>query len=137
MSAPFQSVYGVPDDGQTQPSPVHISSQPARKATKEDVQKEVSSLTLVFRSLPPSHIHHSTDRDTTDEPLPDLTCFTLHQISFLNIQLDRHCMKVSKVADSLMSYTEQFMEYDPFVSAVEGSNPWITDDITFWDMEAR
>ncbi|XP_078134308.1 regulator of G-protein signaling 6-like isoform X6 [Sander vitreus] len=55
-----KSVYGVPDDGQSQPSPIHISSQPTRKATKEDVQKE---------------------------------------ITFLNIQLDRHCMKVSKVAD--------------------------------------
>uniref|UniRef100_A0A673C6R6 Regulator of G protein signaling 6 n=1 Tax=Sphaeramia orbicularis TaxID=375764 RepID=A0A673C6R6_9TELE len=92
-----KSVYGVPDDGQSQPSPVHISSQPTRKPTKEDVQKE---------------------------------------ISFLNIQLDRHCMKVSKVADSLMSYTEQFMEYDPFVSVIEPSNPWINDDTTFWDLEA-
>uniref|UniRef100_A0A669EXX3 Regulator of G protein signaling 6 n=1 Tax=Oreochromis niloticus TaxID=8128 RepID=A0A669EXX3_ORENI len=92
-----KSVYGVPDDGQSQPSPVHIGSQPTRKTTKEDVQKE---------------------------------------ITFLNIQLDRHCMKVSKVADSLMTYTEQFMEYDPFVSAVEPSNPWISDDTTFWDLEA-
>ncbi|KAJ0008910.1 hypothetical protein NQD34_016325 [Periophthalmus magnuspinnatus] len=79
VSKQSQSVYGVPDDGQSQPSPVHISSQPARKPTKEDVQKE---------------------------------------ISFLNTQLDRHCMKVSKVADSLMGYTEQFMEYDPLVCAV-------------------
>ncbi|KAI3367805.1 hypothetical protein L3Q82_026636, partial [Scortum barcoo] len=92
-----KSVYGVPDDGQSQPSPIHISSQPTRKATKEDVQKE---------------------------------------ITFLNTQLDRHCMKVSKVADSLMSYTEQFMEYDPFVSAIEPSNPWISDDPSFWDLEA-
>uniref|UniRef100_A0A3Q2ZU89 Regulator of G protein signaling 6 n=1 Tax=Kryptolebias marmoratus TaxID=37003 RepID=A0A3Q2ZU89_KRYMA len=91
-----KSVYGVPDDGQSQPSPVHISSQPTRKTTKEDVQKE---------------------------------------ITFLNTQLDRHCMKVSKVADSLMTYTEQFVEYDPFVSAVEPSNPWISDDTTFWDVE--
>uniref|UniRef100_A0AAX7UD49 Regulator of G protein signaling 6 n=1 Tax=Astatotilapia calliptera TaxID=8154 RepID=A0AAX7UD49_ASTCA len=58
------------------------------------------------------------------------------KITFLNIQLERHCMKVSKVADSLMTYTEQFMEYDPFVSAVEPSNPWISDDTTFWDLEA-
>uniref|UniRef100_A0A671W7L3 Regulator of G protein signaling 6 n=1 Tax=Sparus aurata TaxID=8175 RepID=A0A671W7L3_SPAAU len=91
------SVYGVPDDGQSQPSPVHISSQPTRKPTKEDVQKE---------------------------------------ITFLNTQLDRHCMKVSKVADSLMSYTEQFMEYDPFVAAIEPSNPWLSDDTAFWDLEA-
>ncbi|KAM3871133.1 regulator of G-protein signaling 6-like isoform 5-T5 [Diretmus argenteus] len=93
-----KSVYGVPDDSHSQPSPAHIStSQPARKPTKEDVQKE---------------------------------------ISFLNIQLDRHCMKVSKVADSLMGYTEQFVEYDPFVSASDPSNPWISDDTSFWDLEA-
>ncbi|KAK6307206.1 hypothetical protein J4Q44_G00223540 [Coregonus suidteri] len=93
-----KSVYGVTDDTQTQ-SPVHqsILSQPARKPTREDVQKE---------------------------------------ISFLNMQLDRHCMKMSKVADSLMSYTEQFMVYDPLASTVEPSNPWISDDITFWDLEA-
>ncbi|KAM3871135.1 regulator of G-protein signaling 6-like isoform 7-T7 [Diretmus argenteus] len=58
------------------------------------------------------------------------------KISFLNIQLDRHCMKVSKVADSLMGYTEQFVEYDPFVSASDPSNPWISDDTSFWDLEA-
>ncbi|XP_052352827.1 regulator of G-protein signaling 6-like isoform X1 [Oncorhynchus keta] len=92
------SVYGVTDDTQTQ-SPVHQSlpSQPVRKPTREDVQKE---------------------------------------ISFLNIQLDRHCMKMSKVADSLMGYTEQFMVYDPLASTVEPSNPWISDDMTFWDLEA-
>uniref|UniRef100_A0A3B3R607 Regulator of G protein signaling 6 n=1 Tax=Paramormyrops kingsleyae TaxID=1676925 RepID=A0A3B3R607_9TELE len=55
-----KSVYGVTDDTPTH-SPVHMPSQPIRKATKEDVQKE---------------------------------------ISFLNTQLDRHCMKMSKVADS-------------------------------------
>ncbi|XP_030625496.1 regulator of G-protein signaling 6-like isoform X2 [Chanos chanos] len=91
-----KSVYGVTDDSQTQ-SPIHAPSQPARKPTKEDVQRE---------------------------------------ISFLNTQLDRHCMKMSKVADSLMSYTEQFMEYDPFVSSPEPSNPWVGDDTTFWDLEA-
>ncbi|KAM6961298.1 regulator of G-protein signaling 6-like [Aplochiton taeniatus] len=91
-----KSVYGVPDDGQTQ-SPVHISSQPARKPTREDVQRE---------------------------------------ISFLNRQLDRHCLKMSKVADSLMAYTEQFIDYDPLVTLVEPSNPWVNDDTSYWDLEA-
>lgn len=52
----LQSVYGVPDDGQSQPSPVHISSQPTRKTTKEDVQKEVTRRVAVF-SL--GHYHRS------------------------------------------------------------------------------
>uniref|UniRef100_A0A7N5ZS25 Regulator of G protein signaling 6 n=1 Tax=Anabas testudineus TaxID=64144 RepID=A0A7N5ZS25_ANATE len=74
--------------------------------------------------------------DGQSQPTSSLLSLPLHQITFLNIQLDRHCMKVSKVADSLMSYTEQFMEYDPFVSATEPSNPWISDDTSFWDLEA-
>ncbi|KAG8011412.1 Regulator of G-protein signaling 6, partial [Nibea albiflora] len=58
------------------------------------------------------------------------------QILFLNSQLDRHRMKMSKVAESLISYTEQYMEYDPFVTAPEPSNPWTSDDPSLWDLEA-
>ncbi|KAJ8007345.1 hypothetical protein DPEC_G00116560 [Dallia pectoralis] len=58
------------------------------------------------------------------------------EIVFLNTQLDRHCMKVSKVAESLMSYTEQYQEYDPFVVSPEPSNPWTTDDTSFWELQA-
>uniref|UniRef100_A0A8C7I712 Regulator of G protein signaling 6 n=1 Tax=Oncorhynchus kisutch TaxID=8019 RepID=A0A8C7I712_ONCKI len=43
---------------------------------------------------------------------------------FTRLQLDRHCIKVSKVAESLMTYTEQYQEYDPFVVSPEPSNPW-------------
>ncbi|KAJ3607214.1 hypothetical protein NHX12_026727, partial [Muraenolepis orangiensis] len=56
-------------------------------------------------------------------------------IVFLNHQLDRHCMKMSKVAESLITYTEQYMEYDPFLTSPEPSNPWTSDDCTFWDLE--
>lgn len=58
------------------------------------------------------------------------------EILFLNTQLDRHCMKMSKVAETLMSYTEQYLDYDPFVAVPEPSNPWISDDATFWELEA-
>uniref|UniRef100_A0A3P8RD59 Regulator of G protein signaling 6 n=1 Tax=Astatotilapia calliptera TaxID=8154 RepID=A0A3P8RD59_ASTCA len=58
------------------------------------------------------------------------------EIVFLNTQLDRHCMKMSKVAESLIAYTEQYLEYDPFVTSPEPSNPWTSDDPTFWDLEA-
>ncbi|XP_070843134.1 regulator of G-protein signaling 6-like [Chaetodon trifascialis] len=58
------------------------------------------------------------------------------EILFLNTQLDRHRMKMSKVAESLISYTEQYMEYDPFVMAPEPSNPWTSDDPSLWDLEA-
>uniref|UniRef100_A0A3Q2XIM9 Regulator of G protein signaling 6 n=1 Tax=Hippocampus comes TaxID=109280 RepID=A0A3Q2XIM9_HIPCM len=58
------------------------------------------------------------------------------EILFLNAQLDRHCMKMSKVAESLISYTEQYLEYDPLVTPQEPSNPWTSDDQSYWDLEA-
>ena len=119
-------------------------------ADKEDHQRGRSEggnspcRRLLLRSLPLARLAHPSYRQSgaqTDELLPYLAFSLLslprHQITFLNTQLDRHCMKVSKVADSLMSYTEQFMEYDPFVAAIEPSNPWLSDDTAFWDLEAR
>lgn len=38
---------------------------------------------------------------------------------------------------SLISYTEQYIEYDPFVTSPEPSNPWTSDDPSLWDLEAR
>uniref|UniRef100_A0A671N3C5 Regulator of G-protein signaling 6-like n=1 Tax=Sinocyclocheilus anshuiensis TaxID=1608454 RepID=A0A671N3C5_9TELE len=69
-------------------------------------------------------------------PSQQTTVFCLFQILFLNTQLDRHCMKMSKVAETLMSYTEQYLDYDPFVTVPEPANPWISDDVTFWELEA-
>ncbi|KAG8126085.1 hypothetical protein E2320_021241, partial [Naja naja] len=56
-------------------------------------------------------------------------------ISFLNVQIDRHCLKMSKVAESLIAYSEQYTDYDPFITPAEPSNPWINDDTVFWDLE--
>jgi len=38
---------------------------------------------------------------------------------------------------SLISYTEQYVDYDPFVSTLDPSNPWTSDDPSIWDLEAR
>lgn len=47
---------------------------------------------------------------------------------------DRPCLCLCV---SLISYTEQYMEYDPFVTTPELSNPWISDDPSLWDLDAR
>ncbi|KFP07895.1 Regulator of G-protein signaling 6, partial [Calypte anna] len=57
------------------------------------------------------------------------------ELAFLNMQIERHCLKMSKVAESLIAYTEQYMEYDPFITPAEPSNPWISDDAALWDIE--
>uniref|UniRef100_A0A8D3E3A9 Regulator of G protein signaling 7 n=1 Tax=Scophthalmus maximus TaxID=52904 RepID=A0A8D3E3A9_SCOMX len=57
-------------------------------------------------------------------------------ITFWQLQLDRHRLKMSKVAESLLAYTEQYVEYDPFLTPPDPSNPWISDDATLWELEA-
>uniref|UniRef100_A0AAQ4PWA6 Regulator of G protein signaling 7 n=1 Tax=Gasterosteus aculeatus aculeatus TaxID=481459 RepID=A0AAQ4PWA6_GASAC len=64
-------------------------------------------------------------------------CFLLwFQITYWQLQLDRHRLKMSKVAESLLAYTEQYIEYDPFLTPSDPSNPWISDDATLWELEA-
>ncbi|NXC16553.1 RGS7 protein, partial [Corythaeola cristata] len=36
----------------------------------------------------------------------------------------------------LLAYTEQYLEYDPFLVPPDPSNPWISDDTAFWELEA-
>ena len=71
--------------------------------------------------------------EPTPVPAPVETVDSLmHAISNLNRQLDRHCIKMSKVCDSLILYTEQQAEYDPMMTAVEPSNPWLSNEDHFW-----
>uniref|UniRef100_A0A671YZJ9 Regulator of G protein signaling 7 n=1 Tax=Sparus aurata TaxID=8175 RepID=A0A671YZJ9_SPAAU len=55
---------------------------------------------------------------------------------FLAVIVNRHRLKMSKVAESLLAYTEQYVEYDPFLTPPDPSNPWISDDTTLWELEA-
>ena len=34
-----------------------------------------------------------------------------------------------------MTYYDMYSEYDAFIIAPEPSNPWLTDNTDFWDME--
>ncbi|KAG7282744.1 hypothetical protein CRUP_029952 [Coryphaenoides rupestris] len=58
------------------------------------------------------------------------------KIQFWQAQLERHRLKMSKVADSLIGYSEQYTEYDPCFTTPEPSNPWSSDDTTCWELEA-
>ena len=53
-------------------------------------------------------------------------------IEHLRNQVNRHCLKMSKVCESLINYTDQQNKYDPMISMIEPSNPWISNDDQFW-----
>ncbi|XP_041132320.1 regulator of G-protein signaling 6-like isoform X3 [Polyodon spathula] len=100
-----------------------------RMKNPQKVKKSVYGVTEDSQAQSPVHTPVQPQRKTTKEDVQK-------QITFLNTQLDRHCMKMSKVAESLMTYTEQFLDFDPFLTMPDPSNPWISDDTTFWELEA-
>lgn len=57
------------------------------------------------------------------------------EITFLKKALERPKPKLSKVLESYLTWNEQYQEYDPFLdqNAALPSNPWVSDDIQFWD----
>uniref|UniRef100_A0AAY4BGF5 Regulator of G-protein signaling 6 n=1 Tax=Denticeps clupeoides TaxID=299321 RepID=A0AAY4BGF5_9TELE len=114
------------------PGCVNTTEMDIRKCRRERnphrVRKSVYGVTDETQAQNPANTTQTARKPTRED--------VQKEISFLNTQLDRHCIKMSKVADSLMGYTEQFMEYDPLVSSPEPSNPWISDDATYWDLEA-
>uniref|UniRef100_A0A8C5PUD9 Regulator of G protein signaling 6 n=1 Tax=Leptobrachium leishanense TaxID=445787 RepID=A0A8C5PUD9_9ANUR len=99
-----------------------------RMKNPQKVKKSVYGVSEDSQSQSPVHMASHVIRKTTKDDLKK-------QIHFLNVQIDRHCLKMSKVADSFIAYSEQYMEYDPFLTPPDPSNPWISDDATFWDLE--
>ncbi|KAM9297488.1 regulator of G-protein signaling 7 isoform 11-T11 [Morus bassanus] len=101
----------------------------SRMRNPHKTRKSVYGLQNDIRSHSPTH----TPAPETKPPTED----ELHQeIKHWQMQLDRHRLKMSKVAESLLAYTEQYLEYDPFLVPPDPSNPWISDDTTFWELEA-
>ncbi|XP_076802673.1 regulator of G-protein signaling 7-like [Clavelina lepadiformis] len=83
----------------------------------------------VYNSSP----RKSTEKVTVNAPTEAETRDAIQVlIKSLQRQLDRHCLKMSKVCESLISYTEQQKGYDPQMTPVEPSNPWVTNEDTYW-----
>ncbi|ROI83835.1 Regulator of G-protein signaling 7 [Anabarilius grahami] len=101
----------------------------SRMKQPHKTRKSVYGLQNDIRSHSPTHTATPEVKEPTEDELRN-------QIQYWQTQIDRHRLKMSKVAESLLSYSEQYMEYDPFFTSPEPSNPWITDDITSWELEA-
>ncbi|XP_078515602.1 regulator of G-protein signaling 6 isoform X2 [Lissotriton helveticus] len=99
-----------------------------RMKNPQKIKKSVYGVTEESQSQSPVHVPSTVIRKTTKDDLRK-------RITFLNVQIDRHCLKMSKVADSFIAFSEQYLEFDPFLSPADPSNPWITDDTTLWDLE--
>ncbi|KAM3855494.1 regulator of G-protein signaling 7 isoform 11-T11 [Vipera latastei] len=101
----------------------------SRMRNPHKTRKSVYGLQNDIRSHSPTHPPVPETKPPTEEQL-------CQEIKYGQMQLDRHRLKMSKVAESLLAYTEQYVEYDPFLMPPDPSNPWLSDDTTFWETEA-
>lgn len=62
--------------------------------------------------------------------------FVYLQVVFLLSYLDRTRVKASVALDSLLQYVNTYLEHDPFLTPVQPSNPWHSDDPTFWQINS-
>ncbi|XP_023714434.1 uncharacterized protein LOC111868217 isoform X2 [Cryptotermes secundus] len=58
------------------------------------------------------------------------------EVDFLRSCLVRTRVKVSQALDNLVQHCETYAEYDPFISGAQPSNPWISEDQTFWEINS-
>ncbi|XP_067213306.1 uncharacterized protein [Linepithema humile] len=58
------------------------------------------------------------------------------EVALLRNSLTRTRIKVSTAVENLKSYFETYVKYDPMFAQPQPSNPWITDDHTFWQLNS-
>uniref|UniRef100_A0A663E555 Regulator of G protein signaling 6 n=1 Tax=Aquila chrysaetos chrysaetos TaxID=223781 RepID=A0A663E555_AQUCH len=86
-----------------------------RMKNPQKVKKSVYGVTEESQPQSPVHV--------TEHSGPDSFFFFFLSFFFFFISV------------SLIAYTEQYVEYDPFITPAEPSNPWISDDTALWDIE--
>ncbi|XP_046641795.1 uncharacterized protein LOC124327032 isoform X1 [Daphnia pulicaria] len=58
------------------------------------------------------------------------------EVEFVRGQLVRARIKVSVAAETLQQHCATYSEYDPFLQTPQPSNPWLSDDPTYWILNA-
>lgn len=54
--------------------------------------------------------------------------------AFLATTLVRTRQKISQASEALLTHTETYFEYDPILTLPQPSNPWHTDDNSYWTL---
>jgi regulator of G-protein signaling len=58
-------------------------------------------------------------------------------MEYLQNHLARSRTKISQAAKTLIQHTTTYAEFDAYITPpAPSSNPWITDDVTFWTLNA-
>ncbi|XP_073833735.1 uncharacterized protein isoform X2 [Musca autumnalis] len=76
----------------------------------------------------------SRDRQGTKQNKKKTVDDMQRDVDYLKKSLNRTRMKMSQACESLVTYSETFSDYDFFLQPVLPSNPWVTEDTTFWQL---
>lgn len=58
------------------------------------------------------------------------------EVDYLRLSMGRTRMKMTQACECLVQYGETFADYDFYMQSVLPSNPWVTDDTTYWALNA-
>ncbi|XP_055323350.1 regulator of G-protein signaling 7 isoform X1 [Sitodiplosis mosellana] len=103
---------------------VHRPMPGCVNTTEMDIKK-------AYRHGASSHGSGSAGAALSNNPIEQIN----RLIALRKQKLERRTIKVSKAADSLVSYYEQYSEFDYFLTSPELPNPWQTDNTELWDLE--
>nr|CAB3265561.1 regulator of G-protein signaling 7-like [Phallusia mammillata] len=101
--------------------------------TEVDIKKAYWYKDRTKKSMYNSSPRKSAEK-TSPSPRKDAETIESLNLTIQNLtrQLDRHCLKMSKVCESVISYTEQQLDYDPQITPPEPANPWISNEDHYW-----
>lgn len=73
-------------------------------------------------------------RDRQGKPRRRIADDWHREVDYLKSSMGRTRMKMSQACECLIQYCETFSDYDFFIQPVLPSNPWVSEDITFWQL---
>ncbi|EDW82465.2 uncharacterized protein Dwil_GK25823 [Drosophila willistoni] len=103
---------------------VHRPMPGCVNTTEIDIKK-------AYRRGGSSHGTGSAGASVAKNPVEQLTRI----IALRKQKLERRTIKVSKAAEALVAYYDQYNEFDYFITSPELPNPWQTDSTEMWDTE--
>ncbi|KAK0174821.1 hypothetical protein PV327_010548 [Microctonus hyperodae] len=76
-------------------------------------------------------------RPGTRPPMRKKTLIDLQrEVELLRNSVTRTRIKMSVAIENIKTHFETYMEYDPMIAPSQPSNPWMTDDQTFWQLNS-
>ncbi|XP_057656711.1 uncharacterized protein LOC130894131 isoform X1 [Diorhabda carinulata] len=58
------------------------------------------------------------------------------EVELLKNSLSKTRMKVSQALESMVQHVEIYTEYDPLITPTQPSNPWVSEDLTYWQLNS-